>query len=63
MRTKVVYPDGTFSQSPLRSIATTQEERAADYNQWGIVAMNNGEYLKSDVYFEWAKLELTTKPQ
>lgn len=55
---KIVYPDGTYTQSPVRSVQTTKEERSGEYSERGMVAFENGEYLKSDIYFEWARLEL-----
>lgn len=55
---KTVYPDGTFTTKPHRCLLLTPQERAEWYEKSAIVAMDNGEYLKSDIYCEWARLEL-----
>lgn len=55
---KIIYPEGSFSQSPVRSAQTTKEERAADYKERALVAMDRGDFHDSAVYFEWARLEL-----
>lgn len=59
---KIIYPDGTYTASPHRCLLPTPKERAEWYEKASIVAMDNGEYLKSDIYAEWARLELLQIP-
>jgi hypothetical protein len=54
---KFVYQDGTFSYGCLRSVETESSEIIRDYERRGLIAFENEEYLKSDIYFEWARIE------
>ena len=53
----IVYPDGTYTQSCVKSLLDTPEERAKDYDKFSLIAFENEEYKKSDIYAEWARLE------
>lgn len=53
-----VYPDGTFTDGRcLKSPHADPLDRAEDYERRGLVAMDRGQWRKSDIYFEWARLE------
>lgn len=41
----------------LKSPHADPLDRAADYENRGLVAMENDDWRRSDVYFEWARLE------
>ena len=54
---RTIYPDGTFTQSCIKSLGLTASERAADYDKFSLIAFENEEFKKSDIYAEWARLE------
>lgn len=56
------FEDGSRKYRPMRSIFATPEERAADYEQKGLVAMENDEWDNSEVYFAWAAIERSIYP-